>query len=142
METLILPARDIVAGDVVYYKGVWYVVERNYLHTQSPYAKMNLLEEGKRSKISLYVKFGLAHPFTVKQPVAVMQENQQKALGVVQCLQRQLEQHIQIEETPADAVGNVSFGTAITINKEVLLGTSRTEMRASANKLLELVKKL
>lgn len=53
-----------------------------------------------------------------------------------------LNQYGSILSMPADKNGKVSCGTSIRIDKTVLVGTARAELKAEANKLAELLKKL
>lgn len=53
-----------------------------------------------------------------------------------------LNQYGSILAMAADADGKVSCGTSIRIDKSVLIGTAKAELKAEANKLAELLKKL
>ena len=144
-----IKARDLVVGDFILYHGNWHYVANNWYCAQSSYAKLNLIAatefevKGMKS-IPLATKIPLNEHVTIRSREEQAMLAMQNAHKQTQVVAGKLEQLISISNMSTTVDGLVQVGSfeVLMLQKETLLSTARTELKAEGNKLAEMLKKI
>lgn len=139
----IICARDLVKGDVFFWNE-WCTVNSNWLHPRSPYAKLNITPESEEDRYrlerisGLSVKLNLSQKVRRKTREAVMSIALIEAIDLAKELERNLMDLSALENAP-DRIETVA---SVYVDKQMLVNTIKTNLKAVQGKLSEQIKKL
>lgn len=134
-------ARDLRAGDIIVYEGEMMQVDNNYLHRNSPYAKLGLVPEGCPRHIPLSIKVGTSSVFQRRKLVHTKHLHICNSVEIMAELKELLEQYDNANELPEKVMlANTNFEVDSVIVQQMV----HEKMRACFNRLknnIELIKK-
>ncbi|QQV88317.1 hypothetical protein Fifi44_00013 [Erwinia phage Fifi44] len=134
-------ASELRAGDIIYYEGDLMQVETNYLHRNSPYAKLNLVPAENPKHIPLSVKLGLFTNIQRRTYVHTKHLHISNSIEIMSELNVLLEQYDNANELPEKVMlANTNFEVDSVIVQQMV----HEKMRACFNRLkneIEMIKK-
>lgn len=133
-----LPARDIVAGNVIFHGDEWWFVKNNYCHPNSCYAKMSLTNDALAKKYGRNAVYATCKTIGKNDLIIVMSESAVSKEMISKCFEEgnlldgKLHELSNIFELPElVSVG----GSALTVDRKVLEDICRKEIKASVERL-------
>lgn len=130
-------AAQMKVGDCILYKTLEAWVRQVYLHPKSPYIKFHVDIPGQVT--NLYLKMDLNHFVYRKEESAVKHVQIGQAIEHLQAMESRLREYASLVATPEESV---TVAGSITISKNVVLKSLRSDIAVSNGKYAELLKSL
>lgn len=136
--------KELVAGDFVLISGEFHEVTQTYLHPRSCYNKIHTVADSDReyykqhSIIGCYRKIPLSQVVYIKKRSKVVSGYLIEAGDSAKRVLQLVGDYAAVKDLPA----RVEVAPSVWMDKEVIVKTARSEMKAECNRLSELMKKL